>query len=237
MAKGFVVKAKMPFKNYNYNKWEEDLIKDIRFYDYRDDMDWNNGDFPGIPTRDISVFHPLYNYQITQSECNLYNIRNYFLKIKDKCKCILEIGVDCNFTPTEMSSTRTFLECKNQDTFYFGIDIEDKSYINDESKNIFTLKTDSSNIERVFDFVKSKGIDQIDFLFIDGWHSINQVIKEWEYTKYLSDFGIVGFHDTAIHPGPHLFLKNLNRDKWEVVENSCSHRINDYGVGFAWKKL
>jgi hypothetical protein len=219
----------------NYSKWKEDLIRDIRYHDYRDDLDWNGGEFPEIPSRPVAVLHPVHGYTITQSDCNLDNIRDYFLKIKDKCKCIVEIGVDCNGTSTERTSTRIFLDNKLDDTIYFGVDIEDKSYLNDESKNIFTLKVDSSDIQSVIDFINSKGVSEIDFLFIDGWHSINQVMREWEYTKYLSDFGIVGFHDTSIHPGPHAFLKALDRKKWNVVENPCSDNLNDWGVGFVWR--
>lgn len=219
----------------NYTKWQEDLVSDIRYHDYRDDLDWNGGEFPEIPPRPVAVLHPVYGYTITQSECNLDNIRDYFLKVKDRCKCILEIGVDCNGTSTERTSTRIFLDNKSDDTIYVGVDIEDKSYLNDESKNIFTLKIDSSDIQSVVDFIKSKGVDKIDFLFIDGWHSINQVMREWEYTKHLSDFGIVGFHDTSIHPGPHAFLKALDRKKWNVVENPCSNNLDDWGVGFVWK--
>jgi hypothetical protein len=108
--------------------------------------------------------------------------------------------------------------------------------LDDTEKNIYTIKTSSSNIEQVMDFIRSKGVDKIDYLFIDGDHSINQVLTEWEYTQWLADEGIVGFHDTAVHPGPHMFVKYLNRDEWEVIENACSDNDNDYGVGFAWRK-
>lgn len=219
-----------------YTKWKEDLITDIRYFDYRDDLDWNGGEFPEIPSRPIRVIHPDTGCVLTQSICDLENIKNQFLKIQDKCKCILEIGVDCNETPTEMTSTRIFLDNKNDDTIYIGLDLNDKSYLNNESKNVFTLQNDSSDIKTVIDFIKSKGVDKIDFLFIDGWHSINQVMREWEYTKWISNHAIIGFHDTSVHPGPHSFLKNLNKEKWNVIENSCSFYNNDYGVGFAWKK-
>jgi len=127
------------------------------------------------------------------------------------------------------------LDNKLDETVYIGLDLNDKSYLNDESKNIFTLQADSSDTESVMNFIQSKGISEIDFIFIDGWHSINQVMKDWEYTKYLSDFGIVGFHDTASHPGPHSFINALDKTKWNIVENPCSNNQNDWGVGFAWR--
>lgn len=217
-------------------KWKSDLVKDIRYNDYRDDLDWNGGEFLEVPTRLIDVRNPDTNQGQTMSVCNIENLKNQFDKIKNECKCILEIGVDCNGTPTEMTATNTFLKNKKQDTFYFGVDLNDKSYLNNPDKNIYTLQHDSSDIEYVINFIKSKGITEIDFLFIDGWHSINQVIKEWEYSNWISQFGIIGFHDTSIHPGPHLFVKYLDKSKWEVLENACSDYSNDYGIGFARKK-
>ena len=216
--------------------WKSDLIKDIRYNDYRDDLDWNGGEFLEIPNRPVDVRHPDTNQGQTMSVCNIENLKNQFDKIKNECKCIVEIGVDCNGTPTEMTSTSTFLKNKKEDTFYFGVDLNDKSYLNNPDKNIYTLQHDSSDIEYVMNFIKSKGINEIDFLFIDGWHSINQVIKEWEYSNWISQCGIVGFHDTSIHPGPHLFVKYLDKSKWEVLENACSDYSNDWGIGFARKK-
>ena len=77
------------------------------------------------------------------------------------------------------------------------------------------------------------GVEKFDFIFIDGDHSVNQVLRDWEYSNLLNDGGIVGFHDTSHHTGPYLFIKNLNTDIWDVVENACPQ---DYGIGFATKK-
>lgn len=217
-------------------KWEIDLVKDIRYNDYRDDLDWNGGEFPELSNRPIDVRHPDTGKSQTMSVCNIENLKHQFNRVRNSCKCILEIGVDCNGTPTEMTSTSTFLRYKRQDTFYFGVDLDDKSYLNNPDRNIYTLQHDSSDIDYIMNFIRSKGITEIDFLFIDGWHSINQVMKEWEYTNWISKSGIVGFHDTSIHPGPHAFTKHLNRSKWEVLENTCSDYKNDWGIGFAWKK-
>ena len=49
----------------------------------------------------------------------------------------------------------------------------------------------------------------------------------------LSDTGTVGLHDTSHHIGPFLFIRNLDKDKWDVIENACPQ---DYGIGFATKK-
>ena len=113
-------------------KWKSDLIKDIRYNDYRDDLDWNGGEFLEIPNRPVDVRHPDTNQGQTMSVCNIENLKNQFDKIKNECKCIVEIGVDCNGTPTEMTSTSTFLKNKKEDTFYFGVDLKQhiKSMVN-----------------------------------------------------------------------------------------------------------
>jgi len=83
------------------------------------------------------------------------------------------------------------------------------------------------------EFIKSIGIKEFGFIFIDGWHSINQCLDDWEYTNILQSDGVVGFHDTSCHPGPAAFVKALNKDMWEVEENLTPE---DYGIGFAWQK-
>jgi predicted O-methyltransferase YrrM len=79
------------------------------------------------------------------------------------------------------------------------------------------------------------GTDKVkfDFIFIDGWHSINQVLRDWEYTNLLSDNGVVGFHDVSCHPGPKAFINALDATKWEILKNCCP---KDWGVAFARKR-
>lgn len=204
-------------------KWEQDLIKDIRTNSSKDDEDGNR---LKIVTRETRHVYPHDEF----TECNKNALLSKFLSIRDTCNAILEIGVCRN---KEKSSTYVFLNNKLPQTKYVGIDIVDKKFLNDEEKNIYTIKASSSDKENNISKFKSLGIDKFDFIFIDGWHSINQVLRDWEYTELLSDHGIVAFHDTAEHPGPFLFIKNLNTDKWNVETNVCP---DDWGIGFAWKK-
>jgi len=201
-------------------KWQEDLTKDIRLS--KDKL--NN--------REIMYEHP-YNtgeQQIEFTEDNKLALLEYFLQVKDTCKAILEIGVCRN---SQDSSTYIFLNNKNDSTIYMGIDLDDKSFLNNTEKNIHTIKSSSFDIEKNIESFKAAGIEQFDFIFIDGWHSINAVLIDWEYTKLLSPNGIVGFHDTSCHSGPHDFIRALNTEKWHVVPNLCP---NDWGIGFAWLK-
>ena len=195
-------------------KWEQDLVRDIRFHDERDDIDSPEatGDlFPYIP-REFS-------------DCNSSYLSHLF--DVTTISTILEIGVHRN---GDESST-SVIHSKMGNSLYLGVDLDDKSYL--ESENIHTIRCDSSDYQMVSDKMSSIGMTSIDLLFIDGWHSINQVLRDWEYTKLLSHEGIVFFHDTTRHPGPKLFLENLNKDKWAVVENFCP---DDHGIGTCYVK-
>jgi hypothetical protein len=205
-------------------KWEQDLVRDIRT---GTDFDNDDGNQSGRVVRD----YPLPESGVPEefSACNKTALMEHFLKIKDRAKSILEIGVCRN---GESSSTYCFLNNKNDETVYVGIDLVDKSFLNNEDKRIYTICGNSSNIDQNIETMKSWGIAELDFILIDGFHSINQVLIDWEYTKILSPGGIVAFHDTNEHPGPHMFIRNLNTDIWQV-ELCC---LNDWGIGFAWHK-
>ena len=219
-------------------RWRLDLTKDIRVGDERDDHDMNYGAFPDVPNWPIAVLHPKHpDRYISTSDCNVHALGKMLARLGMGCKSILEIGVDAAGAYGSNSATALFRTMKPASCIYLGVDIDDKSYLDNEENRIHTVRTSSDNVRSVMSRAKQLGISTFDFIFIDGWHSINQVMKEWEYTKWLSPGGIVGFHDTATHPGPHLFVKHLNRTRWEVVENSCSFKRNDYGIGFAWRKV
>lgn len=164
-------------------------------------------------------------------EIILHHLNNVLSK-KEKI-VIVEIGVHRN--PKEHTSTDVFLKNKREHDIYIGIDIEDKSFLNDNSKNIYTLKCPSENKETVFDYFKSLNIDTIDVFMIDGWHSINQVYKEWEYTSMLSIGGVVIFHDTNGHPGPYFILKSINTDMYDVYKYLTD--VKDFGIGVAVRKM
>lgn len=209
-------------------KWKEDLISDIRSFNSSDDSDWAYSHPKGYGFYVDEYGNGIYPTEMTY--CNKYHLLEQFNKIKDNCAAILEIGIGRNSLE---SSAYVFFKNKKKETVYIGLDTDDRSFLNDSENNIFTIRNDSSNYnENILKF-KDLGVQRFDFIFIDGWHSINQVLKDWEYTNLLSDNGIVAFHDTSSHPGPYRFINHLNRKKWEVLSNCCPE---DYGIGFAWKK-
>jgi len=205
-------------------KWEYDLVKDIRTFTNADDLDW-----------DWNHQHPLgYNqleFPEEVTDCNRQHLLQHFLKVRDKAKAILEIGIGRN---DEKSFVHVLTKNKKKETLYIGLDINDRSFLRDSENNIHTIQNNSSYYqENINMFEQYWGVKEFDFIFIDGWHSINQVLEDWEYTNLLSKDGIVGFHDTTCHPGPFNFIKSLDKDKWEVIENCCPQ---DWGIGFARRK-
>lgn len=144
---------------------------------------------------------------------------------------IVEIGVNRN---GKNSFTWAMLENKPKDVIYLGIDLEDKSDINDKQKNIYTIKSNSFDQETVRKYMKEIGLDKISILFIDGNHSINAVINDWKYTDLLAEDGVVIFHDTNYHPGPRIFMETID-DKFYKIEKYFTNSPGDCGMGVAYK--
>ena len=148
---------------------------------------------------------------------------------------IVEIGVENN-PDKNLTSTSVFLQNKDPDTFYIGVDILDRSHLNDPSKNIYTIQgcsEDPETIAKILQICPKK----IDFLFIDGWHSINQCRQEWNlYTPHLVGDGIVGFHDTNHHYGPYWLAEYyIDKEVWYVNTFPGIDPMADFGIGFAWR--
>lgn len=201
---------------------EKYLVDDIRLNNQDDDADFLN--------LEINPFGFVKN---EFSPCNQSSLREIFNSVKNQANVIVEIGV-ARITESqtyEQTSTSVFLKDKKESAIYLGIDIEDKTSLCKLGSNIFTLKTRSE----YYDVVKSKledlEITQIDFLFIDGWHSINQVISELWYVDFMKPGGIIGFHDTNYHPGPSRVIEKLKPEIFEVTR--YCEKYNDWGISFA----
>lgn len=170
-------------------KYEPSLISD--YHDNNDDSDWIKINYAGpFPTRHFSVWEE-------------YMFDAEFRQLRQFEGNILEIGVDAYNNP-EMgkSSTLILLEGKHPNSKYVGIDLDDKSYLVSQFENVYTIRNDSGNVEENIEKIKSFGIEDFDFIFIDGWHSINAILKDWQYTSLLRVGGTVAFHDVRFHPGP-----------------------------------
>jgi hypothetical protein len=190
-----------------------DLLKEIRTFSPYDDADWD-ANCPGNIIYEIS-------------DCNREQFIQNFNSVRHQCTSILEIGV-CNNDASSLS--HILINQKRDDAFYFGVDIKDKTFLDKHDQNVYTIQSDSADIEKIMSFVNSKGVSHFDFIFIDGWHSINHVLKEWRFIEYLSNTGIVCLHDTNYHPGPRSFINALNPERY-VIDKTCTEP-NDWGISF-----
>jgi len=209
--------------------FENGLTKKYDAGSYNNDLDWG--------------WYPLKGYNAGNlgsrefSSDNQEVLHTYFMDFLDKTQkekiTIVEIGVNRN--AYENTSTSVFLNNKRDQDIYLGIDIDDKTFLDNPEKNIHTIQCPSQNINMIYDKMVDCGIDQIDVLMIDGWHSINQCYLEWElYTQFLASGGMVVMHDTNFHPGPYYLVDSIDTNKYDVYKHLWD--IQDWGISVAIKK-
>jgi len=179
-----------------------------------DDTDWLGAPDPEPPFHFTSLNHEALTYA--------------YGKLTAPPKLIVEIGVNRSES-YEVSSTSTLLKLKPDDCMYIGMDLDDKSSINSVEKNVFTLRCDSADYQMLYKLMDWYGHEQIDFMFVDGWHSVNQVIKEWKYWEKMIGNGVMAFHDTNYHPGPVALLDAIDTDIFSV--EWFGRGESDWGVG------
>jgi hypothetical protein len=205
--------------NHFINIIEQDTdIKGLKFKpqmsQYSNDDDWN------------FTWTTSHNVEITK---NSYDLVDKVCK-NHMSHGIIEIGVSRNGLG---SFTNALLTNKPDSIPYLGIDLDDKTYLNNEDKKVYTIRENSANQKTIRKYAKEIGMDKISILLIDGWHSVNMVINDWLYTDMLSDDGIVIFHDTNSHPGPVVFLPAIDESMYRV-ERYFEHD-DDYGLSIAYR--
>lgn len=150
----------------------------------------NNQDLPafGFPPNATEV-----------SDCNHQVLENAISSLGDACGAILEIGVSRN---GDRSFTRVIRDARPQGCKYVGVDMEPREGIHNPEANCWFLQTNSHNQSEVRGYLQNLGIEQLDLLMIDGWHSVNTTVNDWEYADLVRVGGLVVMHDTNAHPGP-----------------------------------
>lgn len=164
-------------------------------------------------------------------------LASYVYRFTRRGMTIVEVGVAANLT-FALTATAVLTKAAHEaDGRYIGIDLTDRTAALSEAPGRpIMLQVDSGSpaaLGRLRDVLGPSGA--IDFLFLDGNHSISAVLADWELTALLAPGACVGFHDTAYHPGPHLFTRALDPALWHVEPNVIVDP-NDWGIGFAWRK-
>lgn len=151
------------------------------------------------------------------------------LEKKEKIN-ILELGVadDNNVS----STTKILISNKRPQDVYCGIDIIHKNAWNGENINI--IHSPSEYIDINIDRLNSLKVNEIDMLVIDGWHSMEQLYKEWKYTRILSNVGVVFINSVNLYPGPYYITKSIDDTKYEIYRYLSD--VKDNGVCVAVRK-
>lgn len=163
---------------------------------------WGLSFFPNMePFKNNDEDTPTFGspHHIEVTECNLEVVRQVVADMGTTLRACMEIGVDRDSNAESMS--KIIVRDRPAGSFYLGIDVDDKSYLNNVETNTWTIQCNSHDQDRIRSFLKERGIEKLDLLFIDGWHSINTTVNDWRYADLLSDHGVVIVHDTNRHPG------------------------------------
>lgn len=171
---------------------------------------------------------------VEMSDMNREQINKFFKSHVQDNGLIVEIGVWRHAGDTT-TSTQFYFENKKESCHYLGIDIEERPHILNRGSNIHFLQTDSANIDLIKKTINEKCEGkEIDFLFIDGLHTVEQVKKELALVNLVRKGGVIGFHDISVHAGPNMWMEAFSPDHFDIYKFRAD---NDWGVGFIVKKF
>lgn len=168
-------------------------------------------------------------------ECSLLErniLKDICLKFIHKPINIMEIGVYRN---GENSFTKVLIDNKHPDSKYFGVDLDDKSFLNNKEKNIYTFQNNSFEFDKVVEELKKYNINNLDILFIDGEHIMYGAINDWRYSILVNPGGCVLIHDVNTHFGPNVLMQIIDPKLFEIGFLT-KEEDNVYGLGIALKR-
>ena len=161
---------------------------------------------------------------------NLDVVRSVVSELGESLRSIVEIGVNRN---GDRSMSRILMDERPKGSFYLGIDLDDKSYLDDISANTWTLRCNSHDQDKIRGFLHDLRVTEIDLLFIDGNHSVDSCVNDWRYADMLSANGVVILHDTNGHPGCVALFEAINGDLF-TKQRFCLE--NDFGIAVFRRK-
>jgi len=223
-------------KLFKYNQNESD-IKGLKFIpdliEYKNSDDWIPEAYIDGVLTNIQDKHNKITQEFSENNKQVLKSLMDDLEQKNKLNVILEIGVNRS---REYSSTQFILKNKSLHTKYIGIDLEQSliDTIYNESLNNFGLATNSSNYEQIVGYLNYLNVGMVDLFIIDGWHSVDQVVKDWRFTNLLNLGGHVLMHDTNYHPGPYCVYEAIDSDYYIKQKHSTTLE-HDWGVATATK--
>lgn len=165
------------------------------------------------------------------SDCNLSVVSDVVRRLGPSCKAILEIGVHRN---DGRSMTNILMDQRPTGSIYLGVDVNDKSYLNDDGLGVHTIMCNSHDQMSIRNKLKLIGVDSLDIIMIDGWHSVNTCVNDWCYSNLLSPTGVVILHDTNAHPGCCALFHAVDPELFEKERHCVGD--GDMGIATFWRK-
>ena len=150
---------------------------------------------------------------IHTSELDIQVLRDALSLLKDP-KLVVEIGVSA---AEGVTTTSIILEWKPDTCTYIGIDTNSKAEFDNVGKKIYTLCNSSVEHDKLYALMELLDLREIDLMFVDGYHSINEVLWEWEYWERMAPNGVMVFHDSNYHPGPIAVLDAVDPELFDVT--------------------
>lgn len=183
-----------------------------------------------IPDRHALIQVP-YGVQVTDRDFEVME-----QALRPEYRVFLEIGVGHNENPA--SSTRWLLGClqrRGTPFTYLGVDLDDCGYLLEEfpGVDLRLVIGDSRETQRVEQLIQMAG--GLDYLFIDGDHSVNCALADWSYARSIRPGGVVILHDTTVHPGPRLLYDAIDVNLWEKTLYFAD-RNDDWGIAVARRR-
>lgn len=171
-----------------------------------------------------------------QIPCEVQQLAKEVKKISPSA--ILEIGTSSGGTLYIWS--RYLKSCKK----IISVDLPEGYFYNkmkffelfDSGKKFYFLRSNSHDKETHGKVSKILNNSKIDFLFIDGDHSYNGVMQDFEmYKKFVAGGGIIAFHDIAYHPnyGVNMFWNEIKHN-YVSKEIIASKNQVGYGIGILY---
>jgi hypothetical protein len=158
-------------------------------------------------------------------------------KVNEKSRRILEIGIGHS---NRAVNTSTFIlaKAKWSDVFYIGIDRQKRDWMGVlRNSSMYVYEERSENVlERWNSTHNYSERKNLDLLHIDGSHSVNGVLTDWQFTQFVKDTGIIVLHDIKCHPGPRLLVDAIDRDIYTVHKMFTEYDVNDFGMAVVYKK-
>lgn len=172
------------------------------------------------------------NQPFSVSQCNCAVVKSVMDLIGNNNKGILEIGLNADYDTQSITYQNTIH--KPLDIPYLGVDVQNRTYLNKPEKNMHFLWCESRDHIAIKSKLQGIGIDKLSLLIIDGDHSVDSVISDFQLSDVVEVGGIILFHDTNIHPGPCVFLDALDPEYYKVKKH-CTEDKADWGIAVAQK--